>query len=66
MHSAKMDHEYSPIGGAPDFGKLAAELAFGEGNEVQKNKLVEQSYIASFLHQLYSWLATFNARELNV
>jgi len=39
MHAAHLDHEYSTIGGNAEFTKLAAELAFGDGNEVQKNKL---------------------------
>jgi len=34
-----LDHEYLPIGGSGDFTKLSAELAFGEGNETQKNGL---------------------------
>jgi aspartate aminotransferase len=37
--AAHMDHEYLPIGGSAEFTKLAAQLAFGDGNEVQKNGL---------------------------
>lgn len=28
-----MNHEYAPIGGEAQYGKLSANLAFGEGNE---------------------------------
>ena len=29
-----MNKEYAPIGGEADFGKLSANLAFGEGNSI--------------------------------
>jgi aspartate aminotransferase len=29
-----MNHEYAPIGGEAEFGRLSANLAFGEGNSV--------------------------------
>ena len=40
MYDLHMDHEYAGIIGLPDFCKGAANLAFGEGSDVIKNKLV--------------------------
>jgi aspartate aminotransferase len=36
--SKKMNHEYSPIGGSPEFCKVAADLQFGADSEVIKSK----------------------------
>merc|ERR1719429_787183 len=32
--SGLMNKEYAAIGGEPDYGKLSANLAFGEGNSI--------------------------------
>lgn len=38
IYEAKMDHEYAPIGGLPQFNKLCQELQLGSDSQVIKEK----------------------------
>ena len=40
-----MNHEYSAIGGSPEFCKVAAELQFGADSEVIKSKRVSDIFL---------------------
>ena len=49
MRKKNLDHEYAPISGNPDFCKLSANLALGDGNKIIPNGLV------SFLWGFYEF-----------
>jgi len=40
IFSSKADHEYAPIGGVPEFNKVAANLLFGENSKEIKEERV--------------------------
>lgn len=40
IYEAKVDHEYTPIGGSANFNKLAQQLVFGENSQPLKEKRI--------------------------
>ena len=67
--SKKLDKEYAPISGSPEFCKAAINLALGENNTWVKDGLVSFSFhshcICSCLHEFNGWFDSSSRTSLS-